>query len=212
LNNPALLSEETLQTFLDSLASAAATPGGGGAAALHGAMAAALVSMVCNLTIGRKRFADIKAQIGDILTKSEGLRAKLTRLISQDAEAVQTWLAAYHLPKDSGAEKAARLLAIQEGAKKTVLTSLDTVQACADLIELGYIVAGSGNPNVVGDAYAAVFCAQAGLKIAALNALLNLKLISDEDFINHCRAKLDQFLTQHKSLWSEVYRLAENGS
>lgn len=173
-------------------------------------MAAALVSMVCNLTIGRKRFADVEAQVNDILTKSEDLRAKLTHLISQDAEAVQAWLAAYHLPKDRDAEKAARLLAIQEGVKKAIVTSLDTVRACADLIELGHNVATLGNPNAIGDAYAAVFCAQAGLKIATLNALLNLELISDDEFSDNCRADLDQILARHESLWHDVYSLAEN--
>ncbi len=61
---------DTIETFLTELASAAPTPGGGGAAAISGAMGAALVSMVCNLTIGKKKYAEVEAELKDVLARS----------------------------------------------------------------------------------------------------------------------------------------------
>jgi formiminotetrahydrofolate cyclodeaminase len=202
-----LSSEQTIQTFLDELASAAPTPGGGGAAAFNGAMAAALISMVCNLTIGREKFIEVEAQIKQILSQAEELRAKLTQMIAEDAAAVEVWLAAYRLPKANNEERTARQAAIQAGAKKVTLPPLTTAQACAEVIQLGRSVVKIGNPNLVGDAQAAIICAEAGLKIAAMNILLNLKLISDEDFVAARRAELEQTLAAYPNLAAEVYQL-----
>ena len=68
---------DSIETFLTELASAAPTPGGGGAAAISGAMGAALVSMVCNLTIGKKKYAEVEEELKDVLARSEGLRVGL---------------------------------------------------------------------------------------------------------------------------------------
>ena len=75
---------ETIQSFLDGLASSAPTPGGGGAAAISGAMGAALLSMVCNLTIGKKKYVEVEGELKEILGKSEALRAELTGMIADD--------------------------------------------------------------------------------------------------------------------------------
>ena len=81
------------------LASAAPTPGGGGAAAISGAMGAALVSMVCNLTIGKKKYVEVEAELKDVLAKSEGLRVVLTGMIGEDVQAFDAVMGAYGLPK-----------------------------------------------------------------------------------------------------------------
>ncbi len=93
--------EHPVQTFLDELAGGSATPGGGSAAAAAGAMGAALVSMVCNLTVGRKKFTDVEAQMKEILSKSEALRAELTQLITDDSEAFNAIMAAFRMPKNT---------------------------------------------------------------------------------------------------------------
>src|ERR671925_443302 len=115
---------QTVQAFLDELASAAPTPGGGGAAALSGAMGAALVSMVCNLTIGKEKFAGVEAQMQEILSQSEALRTRLTGMIEEDVAAFDTVMAAYRLPKDNDEEKAARIAAIQQASKEATLVPL----------------------------------------------------------------------------------------
>ncbi len=105
--------DASVSTFLDSLASGAPAPGGGGAAALAGAMAAALVSMVCNLTIGKARYADVEAEMRDVLDRAEALRHELQELAEADVAAFNRLTAAYKLPKITDADIAIRRDAIQ---------------------------------------------------------------------------------------------------
>jgi formiminotetrahydrofolate cyclodeaminase len=202
-------SQQTIQAFLDELASAAPAPGGGGAAALVGATGAALVSMVCNLTIGKEKFATVEPDIQNILTHAESLRARLVGMMADDVAAFNTVMAAYRLPKATDEEKAARTAAIQEASKKATLVPLAAARACAEVIDLCRPAAEMGNPNVISDAGVAVLCAQAGLKSAALNVLINLSAIKDEAFVTQHRAELDQLLSSHESLANQVYELVK---
>jgi methenyltetrahydrofolate cyclohydrolase len=202
-------SQQTIQTFLDELASNAPAPGGGGAAALAGATGAALVSMVCNLTLGKEKFASVEPQMQAILARAESLRADLTGLMTEDVTAFNTVMAAYRLPKTTDAEKSARTAAIQKASKTATLAPLRVARACAEVIELSRPVAEMGNPNVLSDAGVAALCAQAGLKSAALNVLINLGAIKDEAFVAHHRAELAQLLTGHEALSNEVYELVK---
>jgi formiminotetrahydrofolate cyclodeaminase len=201
--------KNVLQTFLDELASGTPTPGGGSAAAASGAMGAALVSMVCNLTIGREKFAEVEARMKETLARSEALRAELIQLIADDAEAYQAVMAAYRLPKGTEEEKTARTEAIQAGIKQATLTPLATARACAEVIELCQVVAELGNPNASSDAGAGAACAQAGLKAAALNVLINLSSIKDGAFVSTHQAELDQILAKH-NLADEIYELVKS--
>lgn len=201
---------QTIQSFLDALASSASTPGGGGGAALAGAMGAALVSMVCNLTIGKEKFAGVEGQMQEILTQSEGLRAQLTGMMAEDEAAFDLVMDAYRLPKNSDEEKAARTAAIQAASKKATLVPLAAARACAAVIDLCRPTAEMGNPNVVSDAGVAVLCAQAGLKSAALNVLINLGAIKDQTFVAQHRAELNNLLASHEALANEVYEFVKN--
>lgn len=201
---------QTIQTFLDELASSASTPGGGGAAALAGAMGAALVSMVCNLTIGKEKFADVEAPMKDIRDRVEKLRTQLTQMMAEDVAAFNTVMAAYRLPKNTDEEKAARTAAIQDASKKATMVPLAAARASAEVIDLCRPVAEMGNPNVVSDAGVAVLCAQAGLKSAALNVLINLGAIKDEAFVTRYRAELAQILAGHDAVANEVYELVKS--
>jgi formiminotetrahydrofolate cyclodeaminase len=201
---------QTIQAFLDELASEAPTPGGGGAAALVGATGAALVSMVCNLTIGKEKFASVESSMKDALAKAESLRAQLIGMMAEDEVAFDTVMTAYRLPRNTEEEKAARTAAIQEASKKATLVPLAAARACAEVIDLCRPVAEIGNPNVVSDAGVAVLCAQAGLKSAALNVLINLGAIKDEAFVAQHQAKLDQILSSHDTLANEVYELVKS--
>ena len=199
----------TVQPYLDELAAGTAAPGGGSAAAATGAMGAALVSMVCNLTIERRKFADVDVQMRAILDRAEALRSELTQLISDDPAAYSAIMDAYRLPKETDAEKAARRAAIQASTKRATLTPLATARACAEVLELCQTVAELGNPNAVSDAGAGAACAQAGLKAAALNVLINLPSIKDEEFVADCRSQLDQILVV-QALADEIHELVKS--
>lgn len=201
--------ESTIQPFLEELASDAPAPGGGSAGAAAGAMGAALVSMVCNLTIGKEKFAADETELKEVLARSEALRSELTRLINDDTEAFNMVMAAFRRPKETDAEKAVRREAIQAATKQATLVPLATARACAGVIELSRVAAEKGNPNAASDAGAAASCAQAGLKAAALNVLINLPSLKDEIFVATQQAELDQILAK-QSLADEVYELVKS--
>jgi len=172
----------TIAKFLDELASEQPTPGGGGAAAIMGAVGAALVSMVANLTIGKKNYEAFDEELKEARAKAETLRAELTAAINEDVDAFNAVMGAYGLPRGTDEEKAARAAAIQAALKQATDAPLRAVKACHEVIKLSAVVADKGNINVISDAGVAVLAANAGLRSAALNVYINAKSIKDREF------------------------------
>ena len=204
--NPA---QETLQTFLDGLASAAPTPGGGGAAAISGAMGAALLSMVCNLTIGKKKYVEVEGELREILGQSEALRAELTGMIADDVAAFDAVMGAYGLPKATDEEKAARADRIQAALKIATDVPLACCRACRKVIDLSQAVAEKGNLNVISDAGVAVLSAHAGLRSAALNVYVNAKGLDDRAFADERLRELETLLGSAGPLNEAVYEVVK---
>jgi len=172
----------TIAKFLDELASEQPTPGGGGAAAIMGAVGAALVSMVANLTIGKKNYEAFDAELKATNAAAEKVRAELTAAIDEDVVAFNGVMGAYGLPRGTDEEKAARAAAIQAALKQATDAPLRAVKACHEVIKLSAVVAEKGNVNVISDAGVAVLAANAGLRSAALNVYINAKSIKDREF------------------------------
>jgi methenyltetrahydrofolate cyclohydrolase len=122
-----MITQRPVETFLDELASAAPTPGGGSAAAVIGAMGAALVSMVCNVTMGKKGLEAAAADMQAVRDESERLRTRLTAMVAEDIAAFDGLMAAYRLPKSNDDEKSRRAEAIQANLRAATETPL----ACA---------------------------------------------------------------------------------
>ncbi|MEQ1620246.1 MAG: methenyltetrahydrofolate cyclohydrolase [Methylococcales bacterium] len=183
------IKDKSIAVFLDDLASKAATPGGGSAAAVIGAQSAALTSMVCNLTIGKPAYAEVDAEMRELLAKSESLRERLTGMIKADVDVFDRLMAAYGLPKETDEEKAARSAAIQAILKDATDVPLACAHACAEAIALSKVAAEKGNTAVVSDAGVAVMAGYAALKSAALNVYINAGSIKDKAF---AEAKLDE--------------------
>ena len=195
-----MLADLTLREYLDQLASAAPTPGGGAAAALTGAQGAALVSMVCNLTVGKPKFADVEADMRQVLERSEALRSRLLALADEDATAFGRVSEAYRLPKETPEQKAARRAAIQEALKGAEAVPMQVMEACLDVMRLAVTAAAKGNPNVVSDAAVAGILAHAGLLSAADNVRINLKFIKDEAFVQTESERLHRLLAEAEAV------------
>ncbi|MBP1180279.1 methenyltetrahydrofolate cyclohydrolase [Methylobacterium sp. PvR107] len=200
---------DSIEKFLTELASAAPTPGGGGAAAISGAMGAALVSMVCNLTIGKKKYVEVEAELKDVLAKSEGLRVVLTGMIGEDVQAFDAVMGAYGLPKATDDEKAARAEKIQAALKIACDVPLACCRACRAVIDLAAITADKGNLNVVSDAGVAVLSAYAGLRSAALNVYVNAKGLEDRDFADERLKELEELLSDAGALTEKIYAVVK---
>ena len=189
-----MIKDKPVQTFLDELASKASTPGGGSAAAIMGAMGAALASMVCNLTLGKKGYEEVEGEMQALLEKSEALRATLTDMVRADVEVFDQVMAAYGMPKDTDEQKAKRSEAIQTALKAATDVPLACARTCAEVIDLCKPVAEQGNKNVISDAGVAVLAAQAALRSAALNVYINVPGIKDKTFAEDRAAQLDAIL------------------
>jgi methenyltetrahydrofolate cyclohydrolase len=203
------IKNQSIQAFLDELASKSATPGGGSAAALMGAQGAALVSMVCNLTIGKPKFAEVDTEIQVVLEQAESLRAQLTDLIKADIDVFNRLMSKYALPKESDDEKATRSAAIQDVLKDATEVPLQCVHACAEVIRLSKIAAELGNPGAVSDAGAAVMAAYGGLKSSALNVYINVASLKDKAFVEIKLAELEQVTKNIEQLVDTVYQIVK---
>jgi formiminotetrahydrofolate cyclodeaminase len=200
-----MIKDKPIQQFLDELASKAPTPGGGSAAAIMGAMGAALVSMVCNLTIGKKNYAEVDVEMQAILARSEHLRTSLTDMIRADVDVFGQVMEAYGMPKDSGEEKLLRSEAIQAALKAATDVPLACAKASAEVIALSRIVAEKGNKNVVSDAGVADLAGYAALKSAALNVFVNISSIKDEAFVQDRLAQINTLLADNELSAAEIY-------
>lgn len=182
--------DHTVSDFLDLLASGAAAPGGGSAAALSGAAGAALVSMVCHLTIGKARYADVETEMRDVLDRAEALRHELQELAQADLEAFKRLSAAYKLPRTTDADLAIRRDAIQASLRRATEIPLRTARTAAAVLSLCPAVAERGNQAAVSDAGVAALLAQAGVRSALLNVEINLRLLEDAIYVRQVRAEV----------------------
>ncbi|MDW8101282.1 MAG: cyclodeaminase/cyclohydrolase family protein [Anaerolineae bacterium] len=205
-----MLAEKPLNQFMDELASSAPAPGGGSVAALAGAMGAALVSMVCNLTIGKKKYADVEEEIKAILEQSEALRREFLNLLEADVAAYTRVSEAMKMPRETEEQKAIREEALDKALKEATEVPLRVAEACVRVIDLCRPVAEKGNVNAVSDAGVAVVMAEAGLRSAALNVLINLGWLKDEDFKKEAQTRLDKLLEGKSQLKEEIYEFVKS--
>lgn len=166
--------------FLDALAAGTTTPGGGSAAAYAGAMAAALVSMVARVTVGKKKYAAVEPLMWQIIEKSETLRQTLTAAVQHDAAAFDAVMAAMKLPKETAEQQHARQQAIQAATLNAARIPLQVAAQAIEALELAAQVAENGNLNAITDAGAAADMARAALRAAAINVRVNLSSLEDQ--------------------------------
>jgi methenyltetrahydrofolate cyclohydrolase len=169
----------TVRELLERLGSSEPTPGGGAAAAVVGSLGAALVEMTANLTLGRRRFADVEGTAKHIEQRAADLRQRLAALGDADAAAFEKVSAAYRLPRASDAEKAARTQAIQSALLVAAGVPLETARLCADVLALAEQAAPILNPSVISDVLVGALLARAGLDSAAVNVEINLAAMTD---------------------------------
>ena len=187
---------EVVYPFLDDLASSAPTPGGGSAAAFTAAESAALVAMVARLTIGKKLYADVEAEMRDMLAKAEELRAKLTAMIEKDADAFKAVMQAYKLPKGDAQQKEVRSKAIAAAMVEAASVPLDTAQTALEVMHLAAEAAAKGNANAITDAWSAVALAYASISSAGANVRVNLGSLDKDAQTEAIRKQLIDVETQ----------------
>jgi glutamate formiminotransferase/formiminotetrahydrofolate cyclodeaminase len=167
--------------FLEATAAGSATPGGGAVAALAGALSAALAGMVARLSIGKKKYASVEAQMKDVAARADGLRDKLTASIDEDSAAFEEVMNALKLPRETPEEAAVRNTQLQEATQQATVVPLHTARLCLEALGLIHFVAANGNVNAMSDAASAAFMARAAIDAAGMNVRINAATLDDKN-------------------------------
>ena len=204
------ITETSIDDFLARLASKDPTPGGGSAAAIMGAMGAALISMVCNVSFGKKGYEAAEPELREVCAQSEALRSRLTGMVAGDISAFGELMAAYKLPKETDPEKQRRSQAIQASLKRATEVPLACARDCAEVIRLSRRAGEQGYLGVISDAGVAVSAAYAAARSAALNVYINAPSLKDRAFAERALAELDGIMTSCTAESEAVYALVRS--
>ena len=196
--------------FLEELASKAAAPGGGGASALVGAAGVALGSMVGSLTVGKKKYAAVEADIIALNARAEALRKRLEALVQADAEAFLPVAAAYKLPKETPEQQAHKAAVLEKALDRACAVPLEVMTACGEGIALAAEYAEKGSVLARSAAgCAALFC-KAAMQAAGLNVKVNTRLMADKAHADALEARAEQLLAEVVPQADRVYQTVSN--
>jgi formiminotetrahydrofolate cyclodeaminase len=187
-----VLKDLSIVDYLAKTASGDPVPGGGSSAALNAALAAALTEMVAHLTIGRKNFESVDAEMRTVAEKASTLRKKLIHDIDRDSDSYAQVLKAFQMPKATEAEKADRSRSVQEAFKQAALVPLGVARDAVAIMDLGRAVISKGNPNAASDGAAGVLAARMAAHAAVYNVRINLGSIRDEAFTSELKREADR--------------------
>jgi formiminotetrahydrofolate cyclodeaminase len=193
-----------LEDFTLRLASDSPTPGGGTGAAVAGALGAALVRMLCVLTVGKPKYAPHERLLQAIADACEEARSALLDLAAEDAAAYDQVGAAYRLPKGTPAEVAARDVAVEKAMKGAIDVPLRVMERCLEVIGNAKSAVQVGNRNAVSDGAAGAELARAALKIAAYNVKINLASLKDAKYVKDMRTRLDEMAYMGTAVAQEI--------
>ncbi len=191
--------------FIEALASKAPTPGGGGASAYVGALASALASMVGNLTVGKKKYADVEERVQAELLALEATRLRLLELIDADAEAFAPLAAAYGMPRGTEEEAAAQAAALQAALVDACEVPLEIMRQCVQVVESCVFLAKHGSVLAVSDAGAGAVLAKAALLAASLNVRINIGSMADGARAAAYRDEMEDLIAAGSALADDVY-------
>jgi len=196
--------DKTEPDFLDQLASADPTPGGGSAAAHTGAAAAALVTMVGRVTVGKKKYAEVESQMLNVIEQSEILRKKLTIAVDDDAASFEGFLAATRLPKNNSLEVESRATAMDKATLHAAMVPLEAAKLCLEVMHLASLAARTGNLNAISDAASAGYLAQAGLRAAVSNVKINIKSLRNPQDSQNLVVQAEMMETEAEKVLAEI--------
>ena len=199
------LVEMKVNEFVDLMASDEPAPGGGSAAALEGALGAALTAMVCALTVGKKKYADVQELAIESQKKGNELKAQFVDVIDRDTEAFNAVSAVFAMPKDTDEEKAARKAAMQEALKGCTKTPFEMMELACQALELTRSVVGKLNASAASDLGVSALSLRAAIQGAWLNVLINIGSLKNKELAEDYRKKGEEMLAKALPLADKIY-------
>ena len=200
------IAQKSCVDFIEVLASKAAVPGGGGAAALAGAIGMALGSMVCNLTTGKKKYAQYEEAIQEILEKAAKLEEELLSMIDKDAEGFFPLSKAYGLPTTTEEEKQYKAETMEKCLKVACEVPMNIVRLCYDSIKLHEELVDKGSKLAISDVGCGVQCLRAAILSGQLNVIINVNSMKDREYAKSIEEECNKLVEDGIRICDEVYQ------
>jgi len=197
-----------IQHFLNEVASNSPAPGGGSVSALSGAIGAALISMVANLTLGKKKFKDEEPLMKEILENASRVKTDLVKLMEEDTAAFNEVADVFKMPKDTEEQKEKRKKAMQEALKHATMVPFTTMEKAVYMLMQYERALGHTNPSTASDFGVGILCLETALKGAWLNVKINLDGIEDESFVQEYEKKSKELLEKGAVIAQKIYNEA----
>lgn len=198
--------DQTVASFTQELASPAPVPGGGGASALVAAIGISLGDMVGELTVGKKRYADVEEDIRRLMERSQALRIRFLELVDADAEVFAPLAKAYGIPKDDPN----RAQIMEEALKAACSVPMDIMRACAQALDIIEEFAAKGSKLAISDAGCGAILCKAAMQAASLNVFINTKSMKDRDCAAALEEEANALLTKYTALGDSVFETVVN--
>jgi glutamate formiminotransferase/formiminotetrahydrofolate cyclodeaminase len=207
---PASPSADNCPTFIDELAAPTPTPGGGSAAAFAGAMGAGLIAMVAGLTIGKKKYAEVEAEMQAIRVMAESLRRELTQAVEDDAASFEVLMATFKLPKETDEEKVVRNAAIAQATLNAAHIPLHVSENALKVMELALKCAKDANLNAISDSMSGFAMSRAALTAAGYNVRININSLEDKSTGDKMLKELAELEKQADKLEKEIHKIMKS--
>ena len=197
--------DRTCKEFVEVLATKAPVPGGGGASALVGAIGTALGNMVGSLTVGKKKYADVEADIIELQKKADALQADLLALVEKDAEVFEPLAKAYGMPKDTPEQQAEKDRVMEKCLVDACSVPMEIMEKCCEAIDIMGEFAAKGSMLALSDAGVGAIVCKAALQGASLNVFINTSSMKDRDVALTCEARANDMLEKYTVIADNIF-------
>jgi len=200
-----MIEKKLIGEWTDTLASKAPVPGGGGASALGGALAAALGQMVANLTVGKKRYADVEEEMQQSLFALNILQMEMMALADKDAEVFAPLAASYGMPSETPEQKAEKERVMEENLLAASLVPLQMMEKASAMLDILALLEKKGSRMAVSDVGVAVQFARTALTGAVMNVYINTKSMKNREKAGELNDRAEKLITEGTRLADEIY-------
>lgn len=196
------LKDRPLSQFTENLASREAVPGGGGASAAAASLAAALGAMVGNLTIGKKKYADVEYEMIERTEQAQVLSKQLLRLVDEDAEAFLPLSRAYSLPADTPGRDDLMEACLRRAAD----APMRMLRLCCQTVELLEVFGAKGSALAISDAAVGAALCRGALQGALVNIRVNTRLMKRRDYADELNREADSLAAEYGERAEALYK------
>ena len=203
------MNEYSITGYLEKLSSKEPVPGGGGACCIAAALGCSLSEMVCNLTIGKKKYAAFSAELGDTLQKLADYRRRFLELSEKDAEVFSELARCYALPKATKEEQAVKEEEMLKVLNQAVIPPMDVISECTEVLKMTARIAQIGSLLVLSDAGAAAGLLCGAAESAAFSVKANTRLMKSREKARSIDELLSEMLSSCRELAEEVKKTVD---